>query len=265
MIGFNRLGTLGNLGNQMFQYAALQGIAAHRKFDFCIPPLNDGGENILPITRAFLLTNLHYTRLIKGLDIRESHFHFDGDLFNSVPDECSIKGYFQSERYFKHIEDKIRSDFQFKPFFYKQAQSELGSLDQPIALHVRRGDYLLEKNSRVFPLCTQSYYKKALEKFEKNRMVIVFSDSPNLCKKWFTGGRFIIREGNSGIADLCLMTLCSDFIIANSSFSWWGSYLSKNKNKKIIAPKQWFMNDSKLVHNTKDLYLKQWYLIDNMQ
>ena len=56
----------------------------------------------------------------------------------------------------------------------------------------------------------------------------------------FESDRFAVSEGGNQFYDLCLMSMCSDFIIANSSFSWWGAWLIDNPEKKVIAPKKWF-------------------------
>ncbi len=55
--------------------------------------------------------------------------------------------------------------------------------------------------------------------------------------------------------DLILMAACQHFLIANSSLSWWGAWLSKRAEKKIIAPKRWFMNPD---YDTRDLFPESW-------
>ena len=105
------------------------------------------------------------------------------------------------------------------------------------------------------------YYKKALEQFP-DRQIIVFSDDPTWChdEPMFNDDRFMISESEDNAVDLCLMTFCSDYIIANSSFSWWGAWLSRNDSPKVIAPTKWFgpNNEHK---NTKDLLPETWIKI----
>ena len=135
----------------------------------------------------------------------------------------------------------------------------LSSLDNPIALHVRRGDYIT--NSDNHPPCSQEYYENALSRFDGDRTVVIFSDDSNWCRETFKEDRFLISEGEDNLTDLCMMSLCSDFIIANSSFSWWGSWLSKNDKKRIIAPKKWFGTGYTSAHDTSDLYCTNWEVI----
>ena len=63
--------------------------------------------------------------------------------------------------------------------------------------------------------------------------------------------------GKSSFVDLSIMSKCDHNIISNSSYSWWGAYLNKNKNKKIIAPSNWFTSITSL----EDLYPKDWITI----
>tara|TARA_Y100001938_G_scaffold12320_1_gene15431 strand:- start:997 stop:1821 length:825 start_codon:yes stop_codon:yes gene_type:complete len=266
MIGFNALGRMGRLCNQMFQYAALKGIARNIGADICIPyyenAVDDGMGNMLR-TELFDSFDLDVN---KGLlnnghapVVQERFFHFDEELFRLCPDHVSLQGYFQSEKYFKHIENEIKNDFTFNIGISQPCEEMIETVDNPIALHIRRGDYV--KNSVNHPVCSIEYYKAALDHFDSDRNVIVFSDDPSWCHEQdtFADDRFIISENSDNRVDLCLMSLCSDFIIANSTYSWWGAWLSSNKNKKVIAPVQWFGKTGYTKdHNTKDLIPDDW-------
>jgi hypothetical protein len=266
MIGFNALGRMGRLANQMFQYASLKGIAKNIGADICIPnhtqAVDDGIGNMLrtELFDSFDL-NVNIGILNNGHSpvVQERFFHFDEELFKLCPDHVSLQGYFQTEKYFKHIEDEIREDFTFKDEVLKPCKEMISSVENPIALHVRRTDYITNSENH-FNLSLE-YYENALSYFQKNRNVIVFSDDPTWCsqQELFSDDRFLISENTDNRVDLCLMTLCDDFIIANSSYSWWGAWLSSNKNKKVIAPDQWFGKTGYTKdHDTKDLIPDDW-------
>ena len=272
-IGFNALGRMGRLCNQMFQYAALKGIARKTGVDCCIPhytqAVDDGIGNMLRTelfdsfdldVKVGLLNNGH------APVVNERHFHFDEELFKMCPDHVDLRGYFQTEKYFKHIEKEIRSDFTFKDEILNPCKEMIESVENPIALHVRRGDYI--KNAENHFNLPSVYYEAALSKFDANRNVIVFSDDPVWChdEGTFVDDRFIISENEDNRVDLCLMSLCDDFIIANSSYSWWGAWLSTNKDKTVIAPAQWFGKTGYTKdHNTKDLIPNDWTIINDGQ
>ena len=261
MIGFNALGRLGRLGNQMFQYAALKGIAKRIGTTTTIPhyveAVDDGIGNMLR-TELFdsfdLNTNIG---LINANTIQERQHHFDGEFFNLCPDNVNIQGFFQTDKYFQHIEDDIRKEFTFRDDILNPCKEMMESMDNPISLHVRRGDFVT--NSANHPPCSLQYYEKALSHFDDGHEVIVFSDDPAWCKtqEIFSGDRFLISENKDNRVDLCLMTLCGNFIIANSSFSWWGAWLANRG--KVIAPSQWFGTDGYTKdHNTKDVVPDGW-------
>lgn len=261
MIGFNHLGRHGRLGNQMFQYAGLRGIAAKHGYDFCIPPSNFQDQwTDHQLFECFKLTGLTNIAVCPGPYVQEEHFHFDKNLFDNMPDGHNVYGYLQSEKWFKHIESEIREDFEFKNNIKEPCQEMIGSVDRPIALHVRRGDYIT--NCDNHPPCTKDYYDRALSHFDSDRTVVVFSDDPAWCNEQFVDDRFLISEGGDNVADLCMMSLCHDFIIANSSFSWWGSWLSVNSDKTIIAPNRWFGDGYTKDHDTSDLYCPNWKSIN---
>lgn len=264
MIGFNALGRLGRFANQMFQYASLKGIARNVGAEICIPKytesVNDGIGNMLR-TELFDSFDLSVRQGLLGNGnapiVRERFFHFDEELFNSCPDDISLHGFFQTEKYFKHIESEIREDFTFKNEVLEPCTEMMAQLNSPIALHVRRGDYII--NSGNHPLCSIEYYRTALEKFDKDREVLIFSDDPKWCKEneLFSDDRFLISDTDDNRIDMCLMSMCSDFIIANSSFSWWGAWLANRGT--VIAPKKWF--GVNLNHDTKDLIPDKWEVI----
>ena len=75
-------------------------------------------------------------------------------------------------------------------------------------------------------------------------------------KENFIGDNFFYSQYDNEILDLSLMSICDNNIISNSSFSWWGAYLNKNKNKTVIAPNQWFgPNGPK---DTQDIIPENW-------
>jgi len=264
VIAFDYLGRLGRLGNQMFQYAALRGIAHNRGFDFCIPNHNLifkeplGFDSKIDLFSLFKMASASPSN-ISPLDfarpvVRERHFHFDQLLFDAIPDEHCLVGFFQSEKYFMHIQREIRIDYLFRDEIIDSCRHILAALGDSISLHVRRGDYLVNPNHAVLDL---KYYEDALDRVPSALPVVVFSDDPEFCGslQLFSGNRFIISRNRDPYTDFCLMSLCKHHIIANSSFSWWGAWLSGSDN--VIAPLKWFGEG--LSHcDTRDLIPKRW-------
>ena len=154
------------------------------------------------------------------------------------------------------------------------------SVKEPIMLHVRRGDpnltdvrgfkWSYTQCGSMHPVQPLEYYETALRAFPEDQPVIVFSDSIDWVKEqeFFAGDRFLLSEPQdkyadgsfTPYADLCLMSLCSHAIIANSSMSWWGAWLQTKPNKKVIAPKMWFGPDY-ANKDTKDLYCPKWIVL----
>jgi hypothetical protein len=285
MLAFNQIGNLGRLGNQMFEYAALRGIAAHHGYEWCIPPFHLKGIENYSLGECFKLESVKEENLNVIEDaqyVGERFFHFDDVLFEQCPDNVSLHGFFQSERYFKHISDEIRKDYTFLDEHLEPCKKFISEFEgqEPIMLHVRRGDpnlvdprgfkWAYVNCSDQHPVQPLEYYEKALQEFGDNQPVIVFSDSPEWVKEqeFFSGDRFMISEPQDKYGDgsylpyvdLCLMSLCSHAIIANSSMSWWGAWLQSNSNKKVIAPKMWF-GPAYSDKDTKDLYCSDWIVI----
>lgn len=249
MITFNNLGQLGRLGNQLFQYASSKGIAFKNDQTLMIPRTE--------LFDHFEMTGANIGRRNSPV-FQEKQFHFDEELFTKFQYDIDLFGYYQSEKYFKHIEIDIRKDFTFKKHIYEPCWDMIKEIPERISLHVRRGDYLEKPDCH--PPCTIQYYEQALSKFDDNIPVLIFGDDPQWCKEQelFSSDRFMISEGNSVEVDLCLMAMCQKHIISNSSLAWWAAWLANSKS--VVAPKNWF--GPSLPHNTDDLYLEHWEVID---
>lgn len=260
-IGMNNLGKNGRIGNQMFQYSALVGIAKNKGYDFRIPENTD-------LSKCFEM--LHCGDRYGFIDGNEVELHdsheFCEELFNECPNHITLNGYFQTEKYFQNAEKLIRLDFRFKKeiqeevdFYFKECLNQ-----NPVSIVVRhfndQFDYPnCEKNHRNLPL---NYYQKAIEMMGKDRTYIICSNNIELCKDYFTGDNFIFSniETNvkKGYFDLCLASKCKDFIVSNSSFSWWAAWLGKGR---VIVPSPWY--GPGLSHiNTDDLYPIGWEKIE---
>ena len=282
MLAFNNIGSLGRLGNQMFEYAALRGIAARHSYDWMIPTPDRKGIENYSLHDCFKLSPDRNEGIMFDQYAQEPHFHFSNELFEKCPDNVSLHGFFQSWRYFANVKDEIRKDFTFHDGILNPCLEMMEELEgqEPIMLHVRRGDpnltdprgfkWAYTQCGSMHPVQPVEYYEKALKHFRKDQPVIVFSDSVDWVKEqdFFKPDRFMISEPEdkyadgsfTPYADLCLMSLCSHAIIANSSMSWWGAWLQTNPDKIVIAPKMWFGPDYK-DKDTKDLYCPEWILL----
>lgn len=154
-----------------------------------------------------------------------------------------LEGHLQSERYFKHCESTIRELFTME-----------GEPTDDVAIHVRMGDYA--SSGGYHPVCSKDYYDAAVKKMGRDRNYVVFSDEPDKAQEMFPDWE--VDRGGTKEA-LRRMMWCRDFIIANSTFSWWGAWLGWSRDKKVIAPKKWFGEQVSL--SAKDIYNDSMILI----
>ena len=281
MIGNNRIGCNGRLGNQMFQYASMRGIASVKGFDWVVPPENYDHTANYALFETFKMTNVQEKNIgfVEGEILKETIHCYDKNLVDSCSDNTNLDGFFQTEKYFENIDDEIRSDFTFKDEYLKPCKEFIDSLDTtPIFLHVRRGDAIGKEH--YHPVAPMSYYVEALKRFNEDTPCFVFSDDIDWCKsqELFKSDRFLFNDnierydyqsmdGSGSMqytllphVDLCLMSLCSGAIIVNSSFSWWGAWLQNNRGK-VIASKPWF-GPSASDLDTSDVVPDHWEIID---
>ena len=286
-ISFNGLGNEGRLGNQMFQYASVRGIAANIESNWFIPPEGADRFDNYGLFDCFEL--IHCKDKNKGetsfdtLTYRD--MHFNEKIFNYDDGDINLSGNFQSEKYFENISDELREDFTFTKGYLEPCQEyidSVGGRDDVIFLHVRRGSpnltgrrgekWSYQQVQEYHPLCKREYYLNALKEFPEDKKVIVVSDTIDWCKEqdWLTGDRFLFSDSSYDTfgdgasipyVDLCLMTLCGGGIIANSSLSWWGAWL-QNDAGKIVVPDPWF-GPAYAHYDMKDLIPERWVKLHN--
>jgi hypothetical protein len=276
----------GGLGNQMFQFAA--GYVAAKKCEvnlsldlswFNRRQLHNGFElekvfniyskvNFLNNTLSF--KSINFKEILNKFDrtfqtYNEPHFHYTPKILN-IPKRSFLKGYWQSELYFKDFTADIRKVFNFYNPMDKKNYLVADQINQnnSISIHVRRGDYLLKTNIN-HNVDLKEYYLTAIEKTSilfDNPKYFIFTDDPLWVAKNFTlNYSFTVVDINCGIDsfyDMHLMSLCKCNIIANSSFSWWGAWLNNKKDKVVFAPNNWFKDKS---ISTDDLFPNSWKII----
>lgn len=176
---------------------------------------------------------------------------FQSEFLNAPPD-CLLFGYFQSYRYFESIADELRKEINQLLDNYSQAESfhfKKSLLnDQSVAVHVRRGDFMLHP---AFHVCGEHYYHVAMNKMRMQldgAQFFIFSDDPKWCKQHFKySDTQIIDSGASAanpLHDLYLMSRASHHIIANSSYSWWAAWLGQKLHQRVITPSRWFSDNT---------------------
>ena len=250
----------------MFQYAATLGISRYNGVSFIVPNHNevvvDGlGNNLrIELFDCFDIKPDNIGTLRTDKVFPEKGFDFDSIFFNTDRrNDFTLYGFFQTEKYFSHCAEEVRTQFSFKKEIVDECKEIVEScFNNPIALHIRRGDFLINSGNHYNQ--SLDYYEEALKKFDADRQVVIFSDDPDWCMEQalFADDRFIVSQAAGPYHDLYMMSQCSDFIIANSTFSWWGAWLA-NKGR-VIAPKKWFgPNNAHL--NTKDLYCEHWEVL----
>ncbi len=179
-----------------------------------------------------------------------------------------LVGAFQCEKYFKSYDSSIKKLFSFKNPILEISSNLVSEIktENSVAIHVRRGDYvtspLYSKTIGTLPI---NYYLEAIELIHekiKNPVFYIFSDDINWCKHNFKSDKYSFcfvddeQAGAHAANYLQLLTKCKHYIISNSTFSWWGAWLSDNEvDKIVIAPKKWFLDESL---DSKDIVPENW-------
>jgi len=260
------------LGNQLFMLFTGISKAIDENRDFTVYPIYN-------TFRKFFFTNFLKSLLFKVVPepitynaepYQEPNFHYE-----PIPNgKGLLRGYFQSPKYFHHNRDKIIKVLEIDEYLNKNKINF-----KAIAIHLRFGDMSFNQGNHV--ILKIDYYsnaiKRMLEELKKKEedfrdyKFLIFGETEdndiidvyiNHFNKIFNNSISFIKfyddyPNKTNYQELCYMSSCSHFIIANSTFSWFGAYLSDNKDKTVIYPAYWF--GPKLSNNnTKDLFLDDW-------
>lgn len=267
----------GGLGNQMFQYALykqFESIGKNVKMDdeegfredaqrdpalapFGIEYRRASREEIMKITDSSPSLTAKVRRKLFGRQ-KKSYFEenkrFQSKIFDW--DEIYLEGYWQSEKYFADVADVLKQEYSLENIrkqkengygLSEQAEVMLQQIDETnsVSVHIRRGDYLLPENQTLFGnICTDEYYKKAIQEMKQKEpdcVFFLFTNDTAWAKEWLKETDIILVDLPDGkdYEELILMSRCKHNILANSSFSWWASYLNNNPRKKVLVPDKW--------------------------
>lgn len=262
---------IGRLGNNMFQIAAAIGYAKKYGYEWAADHSNGHGEPYSSIHTSFpnlpksppsgVRFHEHPNKFcnVHNKHLDECHFNYH-DIPNIGPDVI-LSGFFQSWKYFEHCKEEIKQVFKLE---------HIPGYEDYVSIHVRRGDYVQHAGS--FPPVNENYLLESIDlihsKIGRVLKLIVFSDGMYWCKNYFKDYKedhVVFSEGRNELQDLSLMASCGHHIIANSTFSWWGSYLGNNPNRIVISPScengSWFGPTSGVKHAVVDLLPHEWIQI----
>ena len=281
---------MGGLGNQMFQYAAGRALSVKH----AVPLFLD--ENFLnkDPKGAYVQRSpeLHQLKIKANVADRLTLKNFERDGFwdklfqkkSSAPDvlfegdglnsdffkvgsHVYLNGFWQSESYFGSCRDLLLREFQPNYNLSEIAGEFLEKIKSKnsVSLHVRRGDYVSHAGANKFHgVMGSDYYSKAIDLMQQKAGTchfFIFSDDINWCKQNFSQlgeVTFVDINGKYSSVDLFLMKVCKHHIIANSSYSWWGSWLCENPDNITVAPATWLLDKNV---STEKLYCKNWIKI----
>jgi hypothetical protein len=286
----------GGIGNQLFQFAFGRAVALERKEElyFDLTYLTENPLKFIP--RDFKLTFLNDYELIDNLTVlqvntwyNQGHVAYLTDSFPKTSilavlhqketKAVLLDGYYQDEFYFLNHQDYIRREITELLDYHLQISDAAIELrpdtDNHVAVHVRRGDYNLPETLKVHGICDIDYYAEAIQTIKSklsNPHFYLFSDDVQEINAIFrqlldpvemTNISACIKESglrDKDLIEMAIMSRCKHFIIANSSFSWWTSYLSGHPDKIVVAPQHWYQ-DKGLSQLAEDLALKSWIRI----
>jgi len=205
--------------------------------------------------------------IIEGLLNRKYYFERDRrhrDITTLLKYDY-FDGYWQSWRYFNGIEDILKKEFTLKERYSKKTEEIINKIKRgnAVFIGIRRGDYLAtSKDRKHHGIFGAEYYEQAINYIKEhvdNPVFYIFSNDIQWVKQNMVFEcNAVFREEEEQTSDteeLFTMASCKHAIISNSTFNWWGAWLINNKDKIVVAPKNWFA-DSKPIDIVPDSWVR---------
>lgn len=267
---------LGGLGNQLFQYAFMvyldkikgadcsfnasyhkrfkvhSGFEADKVFDFS--PYKESRKNY------YTLPYRLFRKAKSVLRFGGSRILCDDEGFREDKLVGAYEGYWQDVRFYRAVEDVLKERFLgIDGYCADRALLDEIRTSNSVFLHVRRGDYC--NDPLYVNLCATDYYRQAID-YVKNTVpdarFFVFSDDIAWSQSFFkdeTDFTFVSYEGQTALGDLALMLAARHAVIANSSFSWWGTAFGSKET--VVHPTSYYTTGK-----TSPLYFERWHAIE---
>ena len=249
----------GRTGNMMFQIA--HGFAKSLEFNrqFIVPSHESSSGHLEKTLFRKLDFNFQRTPPEDISNHVFAPFHYINIEDPKIDVPTVYIGWYQSENYFLKYNEVIKDLFSPTLEFEERAKKDFPFLGNSIvgAINVRRGDYLTQPTRH--PVITIDYINESLKHLPSCDHILVLSDDIPWCRENIKIPNVIFVDNYIDCDGLWLLSLCNHYIISNSTFSWWGAYLSRYINKTVIAPDTWFGPDIKEI--TEDLYGENWIKI----
>jgi hypothetical protein len=272
----------GGLGNQLFQiFATIAYCIQHRK-QFVFPYKKtyiveqnrpEYWDNFLLALRSSTTRVLPFSidEILKYPKYAEPHHTYD-PIPDNLEDNVTLKGFFQSYKYFDTYIDQIKDIIGFN-VMYESVMQKYKLIDKSthsISVHFRMGDY--KKLQCYHPIMPWGYYKQSLEHIVKTRNVetvnvyLFFENEDEslvdayISKITIPGVAIQYVKMPSNIVDweqMILMSACNDHVIANSTFSWWGAYFNPSSSKMVCYPDAWYGHQLYYIQ-TGDMFPSSW-------
>lgn len=289
------LGQSGGLCSQLQTFASLVAVAQANNKKLVFTQSSLDGELVQYITGEYYQTKVRVFELLDipceivdesflhSFEDKHINFHtttYDESLFNLDPNKnYNLVGRFDLYTYWYNTIGSEVANWKYQPHLQEQAErrmedirSHFGNNNPIVSVHVRAGDYHLPNHH--FALLDSDYYFEAImgnfnHPLEHN--FVVFSNDIAYCQNMLSGDNVYYVEPVGGEKvctdsekeDLALLSLCDHHIIANSSYSYWGAFLSKNPNKKIVCPTNWLNAYHQSSWINGNYYPPTWINIDN--